>query len=73
MDNYRSRQKQHLMEKYGHLRGKLNKSKSQQLTELFVDFPKLTDAILSLPPDQQKELLRVIQDVVIASKTGGTE
>ena len=61
------------MEKYGHLRGKQNKSKSQQLTDLFSDFPKLTDAILSLQPDQQKELLRVIQDVVIASKTGDSE
>ena len=73
MDNYRSRQKTHLMEKYGHLRGKQNKSKPQQLTDLFVDFPKLTDVILSLSPDQQKELLRVIQDVVIASSKSGGE
>ena len=73
MDNHRSRQKQHLMEKYGHLRGKLNKSKSQQLTELFIDFPQLTDVILSLTPDRQKVLMTVIQDVVIASKSSGGE
>lgn len=48
MDNYRSRQKQHLMEKYGHLRNKKNQSQAESVVSI------------ELTEEEQKSLLSIV-------------